>query len=165
MPAIGSARRIQALYLAGWREKDMQDGYGFRRCWEIANNPNGFVMVRNHRAIRELSRKLHGKQGPSETTRTRARKRGWVPLAAWDNIDDPNELPDLGEQPARDAWLEDIADLAAAGVTLEEAARRVGRAVGTVEGKLLGRGKRELLEALIANGPGRTPRKGRRIIV
>src|SRR3546814_4274182 len=43
----------------------------------------------------------------SATTKRRAARAGWPPPLAWDNIDDPNETPDLGAPGGRGIDLDE----------------------------------------------------------
>ncbi|MEV4181665.1 hypothetical protein AB0J28_09480 [Streptosporangium canum] len=63
--------------------------------------------------------------------RKRAMAAGWVPLGAWEDIDDPAAVPVLGERTPRDeALFEDSAELVAQGYTVEQAAERLGVKAG-----------------------------------
>lgn len=95
VPAIGSARRLQGLavtghspkHIAGLLDVDPEQVREWRRLkWQQ-------IAARHHHAIARLAARLDGTRGPSEHSRQIASRRGWVPLAAWDDIDNPNEHP------------------------------------------------------------------------
>jgi len=57
----------------------------------------------------------------------RARREKWVPLAAWDDIDDPAAVPDLGPLVPRSVVIVgETAELIAMGLSREEIAVRLG---------------------------------------
>lgn len=94
--ATGTRRRLQALAVMGWPFKEVARRAGVMlkpsRFWPEGSRVNKVTAARIARAFDEL----HMTPGPSTITRDRAMKKGWVSTLAWDNIDDPDEVPCLG---------------------------------------------------------------------
>lgn len=99
VPAIGAARRLQALALAGYEAVDVAARMGVHReqirRWRNPIAPT--ISRRRHNDIAALARQLDGTVGPSRRARTIAHGEGWQPLAAWDDIDNPDEQPQTRE--------------------------------------------------------------------
>lgn len=108
VPAVGLRRRIEALAVNGWSQAECARRIGIGRwvLWQWANGER--VKLRNAQLVYRLFDELCMAQGPSERTRRMAIEAGWLPPLAWDDIDNPNENPDLTEQPATfmDRYLE-----------------------------------------------------------
>lgn len=62
---------------------------------EWAVNPAGMVRPGTVDRIAALFRRLAMLPGPSKVARTVARRNGWVPPLAWDDIDSPDATPCL----------------------------------------------------------------------
>lgn len=135
VPAIGTARRIQAMAYQGWAIKQTASmaGCSWSYLFELLRGDYATMPREIAEAVEKLARKLHGIPGPSGQSRAAARRNGWAPLAAWDDINDPCELPNLG---AADEELgrrhlaalrrQEIAHLASFGVPEREIADRLG---------------------------------------
>ncbi|MEV1013735.1 hypothetical protein AB0I89_23580 [Micromonospora sp. NPDC049801] len=99
IPAVGAARRLQALAVAGYEAVDIGTRLGVHReqirRWRTPTAPT--ISRRRHNDIAALTRQLAGTVGPSRTARTVAHQKGWQPLAAWDDIDNPDEQPQVRE--------------------------------------------------------------------
>lgn len=91
-PSLGTVRRIRALLALGWTHAEMlrRTGVHTRR---VICHPSPVVTARTRAAIAELYEELCMTPGPSEKNRARAARLGWVPPLAWDDIDDPDEVP------------------------------------------------------------------------
>lgn len=102
-------RRIQALLALGWRHADMQARSGVQTAC-VMNQAGRWVTVRTFTRVAVMYEDLWDKPGPSARTRNRAARRGYAPPLAWDDIDDPNQTPDLGERPRPNqvVHLEDV---------------------------------------------------------
>lgn len=92
---IGAARRLQALTYSRWAPSDLStmldaDATVIRR-WRAARQP--MITIAWHDAIAALADRLSTTPGPSVRAHTHALRMGWVPLAAWDDIDDPEVGP------------------------------------------------------------------------
>ncbi len=99
VPSIGSARRLQAFAFAGYEARDLAARFDVDReqirRWRTPMAPT--ITRRRHNDIVNLAYQLHGTTGPSRLARTLAHNEGWQPLAAWDDIDDPDEQPQTRE--------------------------------------------------------------------
>lgn len=143
---IGARRRIQALATLGWslRHLSLELGWSQDRLWLFLMERDGTnVSPKNHAKICALYDRLWDRVPPRTTkgerivyTRTilRAKRYGWLPALAWDDIDDPDETPDYHTQPARrmtDAErLAEYGHLWASGVPEEQIAAKLGLSVG-----------------------------------
>jgi lambda repressor-like predicted transcriptional regulator len=101
-PAIGSARRVQALGAIGWSftEQGRQVGMHTQQVWEIAWAKSHLVTVTTADRIHDLFERLSATPGGSTRARNAAARHGWLPPLAWDDIDDPRAEP----------WRADIAE-------------------------------------------------------
>lgn len=92
---VGTVRRIQALLYMGWRHEDLSARTGLRTAC-LLSQQGRWVTRTTHDVMASLYRELSHVPGPSEATRGRARRLGYVGPAAWDDIDHDLE-PELGE--------------------------------------------------------------------
>lgn len=113
--ATGTARRLQGLNAQGHRLADLaaELGYTKSRIWKWANMTSRLVHRDTADQVKALTHRLSHRTGPSEMARRRAAERGWVSLAAWNNIDDPNDQPQTTA--VGDARLNQFRQLHAAG--------------------------------------------------
>lgn len=96
--ALGSARRLQALYAIGHGALAISSAFDINHATvsQIVNGRyqliNGSIAVRVQAIYRQLSRT----PGPSKHASTRAKQEGWAPPAAWNDeeIDNPQAIPD-----------------------------------------------------------------------
>lgn len=132
IPSLGSRRRLQGLVAMG---HDMRPLIGACRisrntATELLYNRLLAVWPSTADRIEAGARRLILTPGDSGAAMERAHTHGWVPLAAWDDIDDPAEQPSLGRRSDRSdrtrAIVEDTAELLARGLSREEIAKRVG---------------------------------------
>lgn len=97
MPSIGAARRLQALACAGYEAVHIAALLGVSReqvrRWRTPLAPT--ISRRRHHDIAALTHQLADTPGPSRRSRTIAYRRGWAPLAAWDDIDNPDDTPSI----------------------------------------------------------------------
>lgn len=162
VPALGTVRRIHALMALGWRSHDLAERCGWTHgnaILEIASRT--WVERKTAAKIAKLYDDLHMTPGPSKQTRTRALRNGWVPPLGWNNIDDPDDRPDLGAESfdfvtarkvnnpeaweaAKAARMEDLEHMAASGVSTHEAARRLGMSIAGLEKWLERQGRSDL---------------------
>ncbi|MGW5291549.1 hypothetical protein [Streptomyces bacillaris] len=97
-PALGSARRLQALYAIGHGGTAIAARFDIHRSTvgQIINGRygevNGFIAVQ----VREIYAAMSGSPGSSVNALRRARQEGWAPPAAWDDnrLDDPQARPE-----------------------------------------------------------------------
>jgi len=105
LPALGMQRRLQALVAEGWSVPYLADRLGINRR-VLERELHGFRTKGYADTIRRvdaLYRELSKQQAPllpsgkgrwgRERYQQWARKQGWVPGAAWDDIDSPRERP------------------------------------------------------------------------
>jgi transcriptional regulator with XRE-family HTH domain len=148
--ATGTARRLQALVAVGWSQLELDTRLGMARAAvsRIARGASRQVTSATARAVRALYDELWDVTPPAGTpmqrhkadlARRTARRKGWVPPAAWDDdqIDDPDATPAegwrrVGVRRPVDELLEDAADLEALGESPEQIAKRLGVNVRTL---------------------------------
>jgi hypothetical protein len=95
VPAVGGARRLQGLAAACYSAADLAphldtDVQCVRR-WRLHFTPT--ISLRRHNDIADLAARLEHIPGPSPHARNQAATEGWLPLAAWDDIDNPDARP------------------------------------------------------------------------
>ncbi|MEU8334845.1 hypothetical protein [Micromonospora tulbaghiae] len=135
--AVGAARRLQALTLAGYDSDTL--AAPLRALPEVVRRWRGgnltFIAEQRHHDITALARRIDGTRGDSQRARTHAIRQGWHPLAAWDDIDNPDARPltGLSEEPAVDVVAVERA-LTGARVLLTAAERRYAVHVGRQRG-------------------------------
>jgi hypothetical protein len=140
----GTRRRLRALTVAGWTSTAIGDRLGVTREFvnELTNREQGGVHARTAGRVREMYLQIWDQRPEdhgvlpwvAQRLRRSAAARGWHPAAAWDDIDDPQDQPQLGDtQLRREAIVEDTAELAAQGLPREAIAARIGVAWNTVQ--------------------------------
>lgn len=98
-PNTGAKRRIQALCAIGWTQKELAERLGFAKLTlnRLAQGHYETLLVERDKKIRRLYDELSAipRFGTPEARKSRAwaRKNGWAPPLAWDNIDDLKERP------------------------------------------------------------------------
>ena len=144
LAAVGTVRRLRALAAAGWSAQRLAGYLNVDKTHvrKIICGKYPRVTAATARAVRGLYDELWDWPPPEGTrwektaasrTRNHARKMGWVPLAAWDDIDDPDAQPAPGwQRGGRGDTLEDVVELAGYGVHPEVIAARLGVTLGTV---------------------------------
>lgn len=112
--ATGTTRRIRALQALGWPlyllDQELGHGDGRQRggCNYVHNlTRQPRVHIDTAAKIDALFRRLSMSVGPSGRARAVARRKGYAPPLAWDDIDDPDEQP-KGHLATTDA-LDDVA--------------------------------------------------------
>lgn len=102
VPAIGTARRLQSLVAAGHSQAELAKHLGVsdQRVHQLAVPIRNLIRRDTENRVRRLFLRLDGKAGGSRYARTTARRHGWVDAAAWDDLDDPDERPKLGDPDA-----------------------------------------------------------------
>ncbi|MFI6594925.1 hypothetical protein ACIBHX_01685 [Nonomuraea sp. NPDC050536] len=92
--AAGTRRRLQALILTGWPTKVLSERLGMDRTSIRKAMSQEQVRARTAVRVRDLFEELSTQQPPpGARTRRYAQTRGWLPVAVWDDIDDPDEQP------------------------------------------------------------------------
>lgn len=109
IPATGTQRRIQALMALGWTSTDIADACGWLHRNHVLRvlkgqkgKPCRWVERKTYRTVAVVFESLSMQIPPHTPYRARcrsmARRKGYLPPLAWDNIDDPNESPNVGKQ-------------------------------------------------------------------
>lgn len=95
LPSLGTIRRIRALQAIGWPLHEIAAACGLARRHESVKSILGrkYVTPRTAAVVAAAYKRLHMTTGPSQTTATRARNAGHPPPLAWDDIDNPAEVP------------------------------------------------------------------------
>ncbi|MFD7922604.1 helix-turn-helix domain-containing protein [Streptomyces sp. NPDC059740] len=107
VPALGSTRRVRALYALGHYQHVIAKTahVDLDTVSSLAGAARTKVEVRVAAAIRGAYDELSMSVGTSAKTRLRAKREGWAPPLAWDEdaIDNPQAQPHLGApEPAED---------------------------------------------------------------
>ncbi|GAA2485003.1 hypothetical protein GCM10010406_21570 [Streptomyces thermolineatus] len=142
--AVGSIRRIRALIAIGYPIIRIAEAVGMSKnaLGRVINHEHDKLTAENARAIADVYRRWAGTPGPSARARAHAAKRGWASPAAWDDIDDPNCVPDVDEQRELSRMelaavrRAEIEHLAAFGISTAEIAKRVGLTEGDVRDRI-----------------------------
>jgi predicted nucleic acid-binding protein len=95
---VGATRRVQALCWMGWSLQAQADRIGMymQQVWQVAHGKQSAVTTTTDATFRALFEQLSATRGPSVRAHNAAVRSGWVPPLAWDDIDDPAGVPDLG---------------------------------------------------------------------
>lgn len=143
VPAVGSLRRIQALHALGWTGPQIAEAadISINTMRSIGYHDSGTVRTTTAAKIDAAYERLamvrpEGKY--ADRARRMARRRGWAPPLAFDNIDDPSERPDdAGYRPVKNRenaeMAAEIDHLLGLGVSLHHAAKQLGVSVEAVE--------------------------------
>lgn len=141
VPAVGARRRIEALLAIGWRHTDITARMPGRHVSSVVLHQAGHLIARaTHDAVTAAYDALSMTPGPSDITRARAARLGYVPPLGWDDdtIDDPTAVPqhDATAPPGADVVDHTAVDLTLAGVrlTLTRAERHIALAQLVNEG-------------------------------
>lgn len=86
VPRIGSVRRIQALLAMGWTHADISQHSGVRSA-VMLHQRGRWVTRTNHDRMAATYAALAMTPGPSETTRRRAVRLGYLGPLAWESVD------------------------------------------------------------------------------
>ncbi|WP_328344867.1 hypothetical protein [Micromonospora sp. NBC_00421] len=101
IPAAGTARRLQGLTALGYGADILAEHLGVTDStitkWRTPHTAT--VTRHTHNAVKQLAGRLDGIPGPSSRARAYAERLGWVPMAAWDDIDAPDARPVEGSTP------------------------------------------------------------------
>lgn len=142
---VGSIRRIQALQYLGWSVPKIAEHVGIsdRHLYNLHRHPT--IYTSTAAAIAAAYERLAMLLPPETTTgerisavraRNHARRNGWAPPLAWDDIDDPSERPNVGHSTSLYRASELAAEwdhLRRSGVTIDAAAKQLGVSVGAIE--------------------------------
>ncbi|MFC3504834.1 hypothetical protein ACFOOK_28235 [Micromonospora krabiensis] len=143
--ATGTHRRIQALWALGHTSTTIGEAAGLSEHHvQRIVYAREFVTYNTWQLIDGAFRTLSTVPGTSDRTRSRARKAGYAPPLAWDDIDDPDEQPKVDAEPTDDGYDETTVaqacegrltyeQLAAHRPDLIETVRRLARTLHDVE--------------------------------
>lgn len=176
VPAIGAQRRIQALMTLGWHSTDIAEAVGWAHRNHVlrvlkgqSGRPCTWVERKTHDRIAEVYERL-SMTFPERTpvrarTATIARRKGWLPPLAWDDIDDATETPEVA--PTRAGWphlhrAEDIEWLADWGLSLTDVKQRLGVSTEAVQVALRRAGKSDVYWRLANREPDAERRRAGR---
>lgn len=95
---VGSRRRVQALAVLGWPQCEVASRADVNPKTLSRVLTQQTMLARNAAAIAKVFDELQMTPGPSRWVRQRAARKGWVPPLAWDDPDNPDEVPALGDQ-------------------------------------------------------------------
>ena len=93
VPSIGSTRRILVLMAIGWRKVDLEAA-GVPSA-QLVTRDRALVSAEGWRATRDVYERLSmtfPEGGYATRTRNYAKRMGWLPPLAWDDIDAPDGL-------------------------------------------------------------------------
>ncbi|MGW0984326.1 hypothetical protein ACWD33_26325 [Streptomyces xiamenensis] len=135
VPAIGSTRRVRALYAIGYTSLAISKAARLDdktvRVLLAGENPHTIRRVAD--TVAATYRHLATRPGPSKNAIRRAQAAGWHSPIAWDDIDDPCAMPDTGagDEPLTQAEAraingEEMRHLSSLGVAEHDIARRLG---------------------------------------
>ena len=135
-------RRLQALAAIGWNHHEIARRLGYPR-WKVNKALEGaYVDIRVHDDIAALYDELWDQQPPTHTRAQRvgrsyaltvARRHGWLPPLAWDDIDTDPAPPTAGQEPLLDEIAIELA-LAGQNVRLTRDERLEATRRGTERG-------------------------------
>lgn len=154
--ALGTRRRVQALMACGWSRPLIAEVAGVDRQVIERIDTKGSVYARTARAIADAYDTLWSLEPPQRTkwelgaavrTKNTARKRGYAPPLAWDDIDNPTEAPDLGAR-ERGLDLDEWLHLVMGGNSPEQAAKRCGTSTTYVQSLARERNRPDVLRAI-----------------
>jgi len=98
LPALGTVRRLQALVAYGYSVEHIAalSGLSVRHLFDLVAGRRETVTVRVRNKVADVYERHSTTPGPSNLARTAGRARGWAVPGAWDDIDDPNVVPQRG---------------------------------------------------------------------
>lgn len=134
--ATGTRRRVQALMTLGWTQTVLAPQMGFRHVHLSQIIHQQSVTAATAAKVKRVYDALHMTPGRSVWVRGWAHRRGWQPPLAWDDIDNPAETPNVGENVHITAQTR-IDELYELGVrNVHDIARRLGIKPKSVERQL-----------------------------
>lgn len=133
--ATGSRRRLQGLVAAGYSQAALARELNTTetRVQFVVNGKIDRLTADMRRRIIELADRLCHIPGSSVRAKNKAKKMGWVPLLAWDDID--RDVEPVREQSGNDFW-DRVNDAAACGYSGEQIAEVLGVQWDTVQQKI-----------------------------
>lgn len=128
VPSGPTVRRLQALAALGWTLQAIADRLDVWRqhVSVVQSGDRELVRADTARAVARVYRDLHMTPGPNSRTAARARRRGWLPPLAWDDID-AGVVGDTAQYVGC-VMCDDVEAAVAAGATPDEVARVISTA-------------------------------------
>lgn len=105
--ATGTRRRVQALMWMGWSTVDIAARSGLPVGQVRVLSGRTTVTDRTAAAITDVYRQLADVPGPSRNVAGKARAYGYLPPAAWDDVDSDPEPP--AAEPIEDGYVDHVA--------------------------------------------------------
>lgn len=143
MSGVGTRRRVQALACLGWSVADIAARADIdpQRLYLLCANPARGTTAGTAAAVAAVYEQWWATPAPHEPaqrTRMRAAKHRWAPPMAWDDdtIDDPTAAPAGTETRRTSSTLDDLHDCASWGLTLGQAADRLGTRTETLRQRI-----------------------------
>lgn len=99
VPSYAATRRYRALQCMGWRQTDIESAaikYGGQRAHPNMLDGIGRIAAGRHRAMKAAYEVLAMSAGPSRKTEGTARRKGYAPPMAWDDIENLDSTPETG---------------------------------------------------------------------
>lgn len=132
--ATGTRRRLQALSVLGWSMRALSEQCSVSRLTlvELLSGKTTSVFRRTAAAVATTFDELWNvpATGPQAAqTRSRALAKGWAPPMAWDEIDDPRDVPAGEYKPRKRRSSDEVAQehtfLRKCGLTDDDIAQRL----------------------------------------
>lgn len=153
VPILGTHRRLRALIAMGWRMDDIAAA-GVKNPATTLHQSGRWVTCAKRDEIAAVYDRLCMTSGPSKINADRAVWLEYPPPLAWDDIDDPDEIPNLGPKSTlRGRFdVEDIAFLMdQEPFTADQIAARLGVVRSAIEHACVRSGRRDLLARMVRN--------------
>lgn len=106
---VGIIRRLRALARIGYSRIALQEATGLPHAAVAAAVLDGYFVPRLRARIANAYNQIpHDHPGPSRVAARRAESKGWASPLAWEgiDIDDPDAVPDLGDEVDREPFDE-----------------------------------------------------------
>ena len=133
IPFVGTARRLSALAWQGWSSAEVARQLGLHEATFVNARRRGVISARIAAAVDDFYRSRAYQPGPDPSYARRARQRGAIPAAAWDDdtIDDPDAqhvdvlTPTQRRRRSRSELIEDARWLLSQGEHIDLVAQRL----------------------------------------
>lgn len=133
--AVGTHRRIRAMTVAGHSLRLQGERMGVTQQAMTALLSKQSVAAETAAKVARLFDELKGTEGTSKRARDYALRRGWLPEIVWEDIDNPNEVPDSGER--RVPFIERYEEYRHLGKTDEQIAAALGMKLQSLKAALM----------------------------